>query len=76
MCTAGTGTRGRGDRLLVTIGDAAPVDLPLPALAGRHQIDNAGLAVACALALGDLAPDARRSPRACARRSGRRGCSA
>ena len=39
------------------IGDAA-FDLPLPALAGRHQIDNAGLAVACALALGDLAPDA------------------
>jgi dihydrofolate synthase/folylpolyglutamate synthase len=33
-----------GDRLL---------DLPAPALAGAHQIDNAGLAVACALALGD-----------------------
>jgi dihydrofolate synthase / folylpolyglutamate synthase len=48
--------RQEGDRLAVTIGDA-PWDLPLPALAGRHQIDNAGLAVACALALGDLAPD-------------------
>ena len=32
------------------------LDLPLPALAGAHQIDNAGLAVVCALALGDLAP--------------------
>jgi dihydrofolate synthase / folylpolyglutamate synthase len=32
------------------------LDLPLPALSGRHQIDNAGLAVACALRLGDLAP--------------------
>jgi dihydrofolate synthase/folylpolyglutamate synthase len=32
-------------------------ELPLPALIGRHQIDNAGLAVACAAALGDLAPD-------------------
>jgi dihydrofolate synthase/folylpolyglutamate synthase len=49
--------RQEGDRLLVRIGDAA-FELPLPALAGRHQIDNAGLAVACALALADLAPDA------------------
>ena len=32
------------------------MDLPLPALAGRHQIDNAGLAVACALRLGKFAP--------------------
>jgi dihydrofolate synthase/folylpolyglutamate synthase len=47
-----------GDRLRVTVGDATR-DLPLPALLGRHQIDNAGLAVACALALGDLAPDER-----------------
>jgi dihydrofolate synthase/folylpolyglutamate synthase len=50
--------RQEGVRLIVTIGDAT-WDLPLPALAGRHQIENAGLAVACALALGDLAPDAR-----------------
>jgi dihydrofolate synthase/folylpolyglutamate synthase len=50
--------RQEGDRLAVRIGDAA-WDLPLPALAGRHQIDNAGVAVACALALRDLAPDAR-----------------
>jgi dihydrofolate synthase/folylpolyglutamate synthase len=49
--------RQQGDRLLVTIGDAA-FDLPLPALAGRHQIDNAGLAAVCALALRELAPDA------------------
>jgi dihydrofolate synthase / folylpolyglutamate synthase len=48
--------RQEGDRLLVTIGEGV-WDLPLPALAGRHQIDNAGLAVACALSLGDLAPD-------------------
>ena len=48
--------RQEGDRLLVAIGDAVR-DLPLPALAGRHQIDNAGLAVACALSLEDLAPD-------------------
>jgi dihydrofolate synthase/folylpolyglutamate synthase len=34
----------------------ATLELPLPALAGGHQIDNAGLAVTCALALGDLAP--------------------
>jgi dihydrofolate synthase / folylpolyglutamate synthase len=47
-----------GDRLAVTVGGRA-WDLPLPALAGRHQIDNAGLAIACALALGDLAPDGR-----------------
>jgi dihydrofolate synthase/folylpolyglutamate synthase len=45
-----------GDRLVVELRDRT-YDLPLPALAGRHQIDNAGLATACALALGDLAPD-------------------
>jgi dihydrofolate synthase / folylpolyglutamate synthase len=54
--------RQDGERLLVTIGEAS-WDLPLPALAGRHQIDNAGLAVACALALGDLAPDPGALPR-------------
>jgi dihydrofolate synthase / folylpolyglutamate synthase len=46
----------RQDRLLVRLGDRSR-ELPLPALAGRHQIDNAGLAVVCALALGELAPD-------------------
>ncbi|MGH6901681.1 MAG: bifunctional folylpolyglutamate synthase/dihydrofolate synthase, partial [Geminicoccaceae bacterium] len=45
-----------GDRLIVEAGDRRR-DLPLPILVGCHQIDNAGLAVACALALGDLAPD-------------------
>jgi dihydrofolate synthase / folylpolyglutamate synthase len=45
-----------GDRLLVTVG-SDQLELPLPALLGCHQIDNAGLAVACALALDDLAPD-------------------
>ena len=45
-----------GDRLIVEV-DSRSRDLPLPALAGCHQIDNAGLAVACALALGELAPD-------------------
>jgi dihydrofolate synthase / folylpolyglutamate synthase len=42
-------------RLLVEVGGRR-LDLPLPVLAGAHQIDNAGLAVTCALALGDLAP--------------------
>ena len=32
------------------------LDLPLPNLMGRHQIDNAGLAVAVALRMGALAP--------------------
>ena len=45
-----------GDRLVVEAGGLSR-DLPLPALAGCHQIDNAGLAVVCALALGELAPD-------------------
>jgi dihydrofolate synthase/folylpolyglutamate synthase len=43
------------ERLQVVVG-ARRLELPLPVLPGRHQIDNAGLAVACALALGDLAP--------------------
>jgi dihydrofolate synthase/folylpolyglutamate synthase len=43
------------DRLLVESGGRT-LDLPLPVLAGAHQIDNAGLAVTCALALGDLGP--------------------
>ena len=47
--------RRAGDRLLVESGGRT-LDLPLPALAGAHQIDNAGLAVVCALALRDLAP--------------------
>ena len=45
-----------GERLVVEVGNRS-LDLPLPALVGCHQIDNAGLAVACALALGELAPD-------------------
>jgi dihydrofolate synthase/folylpolyglutamate synthase len=49
--------RRAGDRLLVETGGRT-LDLPLPVLAGAHQIDNAGLAVTCALALGDLAPHA------------------
>ncbi|MEM7024650.1 MAG: folylpolyglutamate synthase/dihydrofolate synthase family protein [Pseudomonadota bacterium] len=35
---------------------AEALELPLPALAGAHQIENAGLAVACALELGELRP--------------------
>jgi len=46
-----------GERLRMQLGQRQ-MDLPLPALPGCHQIDNAGLAVACALALGDLAPAA------------------
>jgi len=34
------------------------LDLPLPGLAGRHQIANAGVAIAASLALGDFAPGA------------------
>lgn len=47
--------RHAGDRLEVQIGGSA-LDLPLPALPGEHQIDNAGLAIAAALNLGDLSP--------------------
>ena len=47
--------RREADQLLVESGGRT-LDLPLPVLAGAHQIDNAGLAVTCALALGDLAP--------------------
>lgn len=35
------------------------LDLPLPPLPGRHQIDNAGLALACARRLGLFALDAK-----------------
>lgn len=45
-----------GDRLHVCAGERR-LDLPLPALPGCHQIDNAGLAVVSALALGTLTPD-------------------
>ncbi len=47
--------RRAGGRLEVRIGERR-LDLPLPVLPGCHQIDNAGLAVAAALALGDLEP--------------------
>jgi dihydrofolate synthase/folylpolyglutamate synthase len=43
------------DRLQVRHGQTT-LDLPLPALQGAHQIDNAGLAVVAALSLGELAP--------------------
>jgi dihydrofolate synthase/folylpolyglutamate synthase len=46
-----------GDRLEVRRGETT-LDLPLPALEGAHQIENAGLAVVAALSLGDLAPSA------------------
>jgi dihydrofolate synthase/folylpolyglutamate synthase len=46
----------QGDRLVAEI-DGATRELPLPALAGCHQIDNAGLAIACALALDEFAID-------------------
>lgn len=39
-------------RLMVQMGDRL-LDLPAPALAGHHQFDNAGLAVAAALTLND-----------------------
>jgi dihydrofolate synthase / folylpolyglutamate synthase len=43
-------------RLVVQRGDAL-FDLPLPALLGRHQVGNAGTAVAAALELADLGID-------------------
>lgn len=43
-------------RLVYQDGDGL-LDLPLPALTGGHQIDNAGTAIAAALRLGALAPD-------------------
>lgn len=43
---------GRAGRLLVQVPERL-FDLPLPALAGPHQLDNAGLACAALLALGD-----------------------
>ena len=42
---------------LVYQDDNGLLDLPLPALAGRHQVENAGLAVAAALRLGKLRPE-------------------
>lgn len=42
----------RNGRLAVQTGDRL-LDLPMPSLRGAHQIDNAGLAVAAALALND-----------------------
>ena len=45
--------RGR----LIVQKDAQLLDLPLPALLGRHQIANAGAAVAAALELADLGLD-------------------
>ena len=45
----------RGERLYVRCRDAE-FDLPLPALKGAHQIDNAGLAAVAALQLGHLSP--------------------
>jgi dihydrofolate synthase/folylpolyglutamate synthase len=45
----------RGERLL---------DLPLPALVGRHQIVNAGTAVAAALVLGEKQPSLKLDERA------------
>ena len=41
---------------LVYQDESGLLDLPLPSLAGRHQIDNAGLAVAAAMHLGALRP--------------------
>jgi dihydrofolate synthase/folylpolyglutamate synthase len=48
--------RTADERLRVTIGDEV-LSLPLPVLQGRHQIDNAGLAVACARALPEFLPE-------------------
>jgi len=47
--------RREGERLVVE-DRGESVELPLPSLAGVHQIDNAGLAVVAARRLGELAP--------------------
>ncbi|HFD15740.1 MAG TPA: bifunctional folylpolyglutamate synthase/dihydrofolate synthase [Rhodospirillales bacterium] len=47
----------REDGLLYREGTVR-LELPRPALVGPHQLDNAGLALAAARALGDLAPPA------------------
>jgi dihydrofolate synthase/folylpolyglutamate synthase len=49
------GERGR----MVYQDEAGLLDLPLPRLLGRHQIENAGAAIACLRALPDLKADAR-----------------
>ena len=52
------------------------LELPRPALAGTHQIDNAGLAVAAALQLDEAELDDRGDrPRPARRRAGRHACS-
>jgi dihydrofolate synthase/folylpolyglutamate synthase len=48
VCTAGTG--------LVVEAPGQRLTLPRPALAGEHQIENAGLAAMAALHLGELRP--------------------
>jgi len=48
---------GENGRLLVQMSDRL-LDLPAPALAGHHQFDNAGLAVAAALTFGGIDEDA------------------
>ena len=45
----------QGERLSVT-SRGTEIELPLPALQGPHQLDNAGLATVAALSLGDLSP--------------------
>jgi dihydrofolate synthase/folylpolyglutamate synthase len=47
--------RGGDDGVAVEL-PSAKLRLPPPALAGTHQIENAGLAVAAALSLGELRP--------------------
>jgi dihydrofolate synthase/folylpolyglutamate synthase len=58
LCIHGRDWRAEraGERLQVEC-EAWRLDLPLPVLPGCHQIDNAGLAVVAALALGAHAPD-------------------
>ncbi len=47
--------RRAGEGIEVRVGERR-LELPSPVLPGRHQIDNAGLAVVAALGLGDLQP--------------------
>ena len=51
------------------------LDLPLPKLIGRHQIENAAVAIAGLRHADGWGMKMRQSKRACARSSGRRACS-
>ena len=73
---ASTGPRTEERGRLVYQDDDGLLDLPAPRLPGRHQFENAGVAIAALRALPALADcRRRRSRRHRARPTGRRACS-